>query len=49
MDLDSESDDNDVPSVPAPNAARRNPYPLEGSYIDEDDRDRCAGVFPWAT
>lgn len=23
-----------------------NPYPLEGKYIDEDDRQRCATVPP---
>lgn len=40
MDLDDSDSDADVPSVPAPSAAKRNPYPLEGSYIDEDDRDR---------
>jgi len=40
MDLDDSDSDADVPSAPAPSAAKRNPYPLEGSYIDEDDRDR---------
>lgn len=42
MDLDDSDSDADAgaPSVPAPSAAKRNPYPLEGSYIDEDDREK---------
>lgn len=41
MDLDDSDSDADAgaPSVPAP-SAKRNPYPLEGSYIDEDDREK---------
>lgn len=40
MDLD-ESDDDDGPSIPPPRAkVNTNPYPLEGKYIDEDDRER---------
>ncbi|KAK1922482.1 rtf1 protein [Papiliotrema laurentii] len=38
MDMD-DSDDDDGPSVPPPRAVNKNPYPLEGKYIDEDDRD----------
>ncbi|TXT08753.1 hypothetical protein VHUM_02881 [Vanrija humicola] len=41
MDLDSDDDDGGRPSGSAA-AARRptsNPYPLEGKYVDEDDRD----------
>jgi hypothetical protein len=49
MDMDLESEEEDgAAQVPAPRAAvgvvrkgvGRNPYPLEGRYIDEDDRER---------
>ena len=47
MDLESEEDDSltkpsassSKPRSGAP-APGRNPYPLEGKYIDEDDRDQ---------
>ena len=47
MELESE-EDGPSQSVPAPSASRTvrsgkpgssNPYPLEGKYIDEDDRE----------
>lgn len=38
MDMDMDSDD-DVPSKSRP-LNKQNPYPLEGKYIDEDDRDQ---------
>jgi len=41
MDID-DSDDDDGPSIPPTRAApkvNKNPYPLEGKYVDEDDRD----------
>lgn len=40
MDMDIDDSDDDGPSIPAPKAINRNPYPLEGKYIDEDDRER---------
>ncbi|KAL1406068.1 RNA polymerase-associated protein rtf1 [Vanrija albida] len=43
MDLDSDDDDGGRPSGSAAAAPRprpaSNPYPLEGKYVDEDDRD----------
>lgn len=36
MEMDVDSDD-DATSRPV---NKTNPYPLEGKYIDEDDRDR---------
>jgi hypothetical protein len=48
MDMDLDSDD-DAPPKPRPSATGskrkpvallKNPYPLEGKYIDEDDRDQ---------
>ena len=41
MDID-DSDEDDEPSAPPTRAApkvNKNPYPLEGKYVDEDDRD----------
>ncbi|ORY26243.1 hypothetical protein BCR39DRAFT_541580 [Naematelia encephala] len=41
MDIDSGSDEEKpVAPIRSRPAAQRNPYPLEGKYIDEDDRDR---------
>lgn len=48
MDLESEEDDSVKPPVASssktksakPKTAGKNPYPLEGKYIDEDDRDQ---------
>lgn len=37
MDID-DSDDDDAPTQSK--RPMSNPYPLEGQYIDEDDRDR---------
>lgn len=51
MDIESEEGDDDAPApkatVPPPagkkiragSSANKNPYPLEGKYIDEDDRE----------
>lgn len=42
MDID-DSDDDEGPSMPPTRSSapkvNKNPYPLEGKYVDEDDRD----------
>ncbi|EIW67131.1 hypothetical protein TREMEDRAFT_69995 [Tremella mesenterica DSM 1558] len=49
MDLESEEGDGAVPSTSKPivrtaKPGSRNPYPLEGKYIDEDDREQLEGL-----
>lgn len=49
MDMDLESEEDDSPARPTASSSKprsglpgagRNPYPLEGKYIDEDDREQ---------
>ena len=45
MDMDLESEEGDEPvasssKVRSAKPGSSNPYPLEGKYIDEDDRDQ---------
>ena len=49
MDMDLESEEDDRPTHPVATSSQsrigdygqgQNPFPLEGKYIDEDDRDR---------
>ena len=49
MDMDLESEEDDRPSIPVATSSRsrigdsgqdQNPFPLEGKYVDEDDRDQ---------
>lgn len=50
MDMDLESEEDDSPPKPIASSSKslhrpavapgRNPYPLEGKYMDEDDRER---------
>ena len=45
MEMGSDSDQDDEPESEE-DSAESNPYPIEGKYIDEEDRERYVG-FPF--
>jgi hypothetical protein len=40
MDMDMDDSEDDGSPEPVASSSRRNPYPLEGKFIDEDDREK---------
>ena len=45
VEMGSDSDQDDEPESEE-DSAESNPYPIEGKYIDEEDRERYVG-FPF--